>query len=94
MVAQEILSQIGGARRISMMTGAKNFVSHSDGLSFRLPRNHIVKITLNGNDLYDIDYQKYNSKTLEIQTIEKSGDNYVDMLIDQLEKITKLYFKL
>jgi hypothetical protein len=63
-IAQTILAQIGGSRRLAIMTGAKNFMAHKDGLSFRLPHtitkggiNHI-QITLTPADTYDVTFNK------------------------------------
>ncbi len=58
-IAQEILAQLGG-RGFSMMTGAKNFVDHGNGLGFRIGRNasraNHIKVTLTPADLYDVEF--------------------------------------
>lgn len=58
-IAQQIYAQLGG-RAFSMMTGAKNFVDHGNGLGFRIGRNagranHIL-VTLTPADLYDVEF--------------------------------------
>jgi len=60
-VSTTIYNQLGG-NKFTAMTGAKNFVAskkNDNYLSFRIPRSNgvnFVKITLNGNDLYDIEF--------------------------------------
>ena len=63
MTAQIILQQIGGNKFVAM-TGAKNFCHTFDSLRFKLPANfaknginHVI-ITLNADDLYDIEFLK------------------------------------
>jgi hypothetical protein len=61
-IAKTILDQLGGHRFV-VITGARNLTSHLNALSFRLPtgstknKANYVKITLNGEDTYDIEFQ-------------------------------------
>ena len=71
-VGQTILRQMGGARRLSMMVGAKDFVvykakadsEYGEGMgaaAFKFPRPgrgkpNYVKIVLNGRDYYDVTF--------------------------------------
>ena len=59
--ATEIIKQLGGAGRIKAMVGACNFGTNGNDVSFRFKgskkANHI-KITLNGMDLYDVEFIK------------------------------------
>ena len=69
MDCQELLQQLGGHRFITM-TGAKNFVKSDNDLSFKVGRNchgitH-VRITLNANDLYDIEFIKVRKYTPKV----------------------------
>lgn len=95
-VAQTILEQIGG-RSFRVFTGAKNFVGGDDFLQFDLPRGSTknkctkVRITLNGNDLYDVVFYKWNARKLELTTIKQIDDVYCDMLISIFEEETGLY---
>lgn len=62
-VAKEILSQMGGAGRLGAMINAKNFAATEKTLSFcfmksRVNKANYIKITLNGLDLYDIQFIK------------------------------------
>ncbi|OYW56805.1 MAG: hypothetical protein B7Y80_01600 [Hyphomicrobium sp. 32-62-53] len=84
-VAKIILAQLGGNRFIAM-TGARNFVGHPAALSFKLPRglagnkaSH-VKITLDANDTYTIDFLAWNARKLEMRTISSTPGAYADDL--------------
>ena len=74
-IAETILSQLGG-RMFIVMTGAKNILAHPDGLSFRIGRNsHAVtqvKITLNREDLYDLDFGFIRKHEFRIKNSAKS----------------------
>ena len=65
-IAKTIFQQLGGSRFV-IMTGAKNFVDTGDGLRFTIGRNgskaNMVKITLNGDDTYKMQFIK-NGKNI------------------------------
>ena len=91
-VAHTILSQLGPT--FSLMTGAKDFVGSSNSLTFRLPKGakrniNSVKITLNGNDLYDVDFVRIWGTKLT--PISRHTDIYFDMLQDLFESETGLF---
>lgn len=96
-VPQTILSQLGGNRFIAM-TGCKNFVGSNDTLSFALPRktNDIthVAITLDVNDLYRVEFRKWNARKLDMQIVATHNDVYCDMLQEIFTKETGLYTRL
>jgi hypothetical protein len=58
-VARTILDQLGGERFVAM-TGATNFVSTEDGLTFKLGANpkrvSYVRVTLTPADLYAVSF--------------------------------------
>jgi hypothetical protein len=99
-VAETILRQMGGLRRLMAMTGAKNFISfkaesespHGRGLggvSFQFPQGKVVRITLDPSDTY----------TVEFGTIrggyKKSHEGiYAGQLKDLFERETGLYLSL
>jgi len=77
-IAKTILEQLGGNRFIAM-TGAKHFVGSKDALSFRLPGGggftrqgiNAVRITLNGLDLYDLEFMRVRGvKTVQVAGLE------------------------
>lgn len=86
-----IINQLGGNRFI-MMTGARNFACTDTAMTFSIPRINKIKyirITLNGLDLYDIDF--INTK---IETIKRISDVYADQLQDIFTQETGLYTSL
>jgi len=87
-IAQTIASQLG--QKALLMIGAKNLLAGKDYLQFRLGRNagrwNVLKIALNGLDLYDMTF--YRVRKLKV-TSEKTIDNvYCDQLHDIIENET------
>lgn len=82
-IALTILEQLGG-RRFVVMTGAKNFASSPNGLSFRLPsylgRNGIntVRITLLPSDTYKVEFSKLRG--VKFVPVSVHEDIYCDAL--------------
>ena len=97
-IANEIKNQIG--HKALYMIGAKNMSydskSEHGSLSFKIMRNaksvNYIRITLNGKDLYDIEYLNCNVK--RIKTIAVDNDVYCDMLHESIERNTGLYTSL
>jgi hypothetical protein len=90
-IAKTILQQLGGDRFIRM-TGAKHFTADDQSLTFKLASSRIgkyIKITLNGTDLYDIDF--ITGKGYKVNTIK---DVFAENLTAILEQSTGLYFSL
>lgn len=62
-IATTILEQLGGGRFV-MMTGAKNLMSDTNALSFRLPSNfatggiNYVRVELAADDTYTLTFGK------------------------------------
>ena len=102
--AAEILSQLGGSRRLSIMIGAKNFGSANDckTLTFSFAASKVanhIKITLNGLDLYDVEFIKVgrrNRTTFEtpITTVKSVENVYADDLKELFERTTGLFLSL
>ena len=103
-IANTILNQLGGNRFVAM-TGAKNFVALENGIRFKIGRNkskaNTVKITVNGLDLYDIEFIKFtpfkssvNHKTCTVTTrdektvtIAQNAENIKEKYLNNLIKI-------
>ncbi len=94
----ETLSQLTQTRNplnvLSAMTGATNFINHSKegAVSFRFKGSkeaNYVKISLNGNDLYDVDFIKIWGMNLNKQKVY--NDVYNDQLKELFESHTGLY---
>ena len=98
-IAETILMQMGGINRISLMTGAKNFLALENGVSFRYPgskHSNYVKVILNGKDLYDVEFGKIRNVkgVLTYKRVETMNDLYFDMLKPVFEQHTRLYLSL
>ena len=94
------------------MTGAKYFAASDNGLQFRIGRNaskaNVVKITLNGLDLYDVEFIKHTEYKFTIskdgksfkerpeswRTVAEKHDIYGDMLQDVFTAVTGMYTHL
>ena len=99
-IATTILQQLGGNRFIAF-TGAKEFLAIDNGLQFKIGRNaskaNRIKITLNGSDLYDMEFIQYrpfsikvDHKRGEVKTIEEKSETvrtYNDIYFDQLQDL-------
>ena len=92
-VADTIRQQIGG--KALYMIGAKNFTTSGQDLTFRIMGNVAgvthVKITLNGMDLYDVEFLKCRGgKNPSIKTVAEFNGAYADMLKGLIRDTTKL----
>jgi hypothetical protein len=96
-IGQEILAQLGG-NKFRVMTGAKNFCALPEGgLFFNIGRFHGVKttsvnITLNANDLYDMEFFSVRGVKLKVLALVK--DLYFDQLQEVFTEQTGLYTSL
>jgi hypothetical protein len=96
--AETIFNQLGGTRRLAMMTGATNFSYGSTDknetyVQFRVGRNakkiNLVKITLNGSDTYTTEFMWATTKAITVKS-EFAGV-YNDMLKEIFESSTGMY---
>lgn len=95
-VAQAILNQLGGGQFVAM-TGAHCMVSEGHSLMFYFKgcrKANKCRVTLNGNDLYDVEFFKYSRKTFECPVVHTESDLFNDMLAKSFEKFTGLYTRL
>lgn len=92
-IANEIYRQIGG-KRLSIMTGAKNFIASEDGLSFRLPgtmtknRINVVRITLNPSDTYKVEFGALRGSKYKV--VSTHDGVYNDSLMELFRQETGL----
>ena len=92
-IASVIRDQIG--HKALYMLGAKNLLAHEKALSFRVRGSkavNYIKITLNGKDLYDLEFGKIWGSNYKVKATHE--DVYVDMLHRLIEKETGLYTSL
>jgi hypothetical protein len=74
--ANTILAQLGGNKFLAM-TGAKHLMTGGNDLTFKLPSRfakdgiNCVRVTLNGMDLYDVEFMKIRgAKVSEVASVE------------------------
>jgi len=97
-VAKTIIAQIGSTALY--MIGAKGYVGDNKSVKFRIMRNKKrithIKITLNGLDLYDMEFYRFKKNMTEQDFAPIATENgcYDDMLCAMIEKNTELYTKL
>lgn len=92
---EQVLVQLGGINKLQAMAGAKNFVKGKDFLSFKFQGAkyvNYIKITLNSNDLYDLEFGKLSG--LNYKIVEVVEDVFCDELIRIFEQKTGLYLNL
>jgi hypothetical protein len=95
--ANQIFAQLGGNKFLAM-TGAHTLISHGNALSMKLRTNkskaNYLIITLNGLDLYNVEFLKVNyskDTTTEVKIFENV---YNDQLQNIFTEITGMYTKL
>ena len=96
MAEKKKVEEVVYANQEERMKAAKNLAKDKSLLSFRLPKAkdgiNYVKITLNGKDLYDIEFGRIQGVNYKIK--KEFNDIYNDQLVDIFEKTTGLYTKL
>jgi hypothetical protein len=95
--AETIIQQLGGFGKLQAMVGAINFIySNNDKyIAFKFKGSkkvNYVKITLNGKDLYDIEFKKLWGN--KIKDIDSYNDVYAENLKPLFEKVTGLFLSL
>lgn len=95
-VAQTILDQMGGSRRLKAMVNARDFTAINEyGLRFRFsgtPKANVATIHLNPSDTYRLGI--YHASVKECRLIGEADDLYFDQLTDAFESITGLALTL
>ena len=93
-IAETILQQLGGGRRLVMMVGAYNFVVVENGVAFKIKnaKANYIKIKLNSKDLYDLEVGRIRGTTYKV--VAKKDDLYFDMLKPAIEEATGMYLSL
>jgi len=93
-IAETILQQLGGSRRLVMMVGAYNFVVVENGVAFKIKnaKANYIKIKLNSMDLYDLEVGRIRGTTYKVVT--EKNDLYFDMLKPAIEEATGMYLSL
>jgi len=90
-VAQTIATQLGGTSRLQAFTGAYNFGTSGNNLTFRIKNRKVnyVRITLNSKDLYDLQFGRVSG--VKFTVIKEYNDIYNDQLVELFEQTTGMY---
>lgn len=95
--ATTILNQLGG-NRFLMFTGSKIANYSNNNVVIKLSRNNskaqFLKVELNSNDTYTMQFFSIDSKTLNTKVKHNFTDVYCDQLVSIFENTTELYTKL
>ena len=94
-VANTIIDQFGGTRRLSLMVNAKNFTRGPDSFSFKFSGSREfthIRVVLTAADTYTVTFMKFTGTKLG--ATKEFTDIYADMLVTLFEDTTKLYLSL
>jgi hypothetical protein len=92
-IAHTIIEQLGG-NRFRAMTGARDFVAHDRGVSFRLPRGlarkgiNSVVVQLDPSDTYTVMFNK--RRGVDLQHVDAHTMVYADQLRQLFTTVTGL----
>lgn len=92
-VAQTILAQLGGASRLAMMAGCKDFGASPTSVHFKVGTNAkkigAMKITLDPNDTYTVKF--FTGRGVNLKAGEVLSDVYAEDLVRIFEEKTGMY---
>lgn len=88
-VAETILSQLGGNRRLAVMCGCKDFAGDSNSVQFRVGSNG-KKVT--ASDTYTVEF--YAGRGSNMRKVYEASDIYADALRGIFEAQTGMYLSL
>lgn len=96
-VAETILAQIGGTRRLCAMIGAYNFVGSENSVSFRFKTraangSNGIRIELDPSDTYTVEFISVRGTSRKVKG--SFSDIYCDVLKSLIERETGLYLSL
>jgi hypothetical protein len=96
-VANTILEQMGGARRLGVMIGAHTFTGSSDSLTFRFRArsadgSNCLRVTLLPSDTYKVEFISIRGASVKVKSVHE--DTYADSLRQLFESVTRLYLSL
>lgn len=92
-VADTILEQLGGGRRLSMMIGAHAFIGNKNALTFRFKARakngaNCIRVTLDPSDTYTVEFISVRGSSVKEK--DRTEDIYNDMLKEVVERHTGL----
>ena len=96
-VALTIIQQLGGIGKLQSMIAAHEISYTENLLRFKFKgcrKFDTIIIRLNGLDLYDIEFIRFNKTTFELTNKKEFTNIYADMMKGLIEKETGLYLSL
>ena len=93
-VAQTIIAQMGGTRRLSLMVGASLFAGDDSSVMFSFKGSRKMnkcRVTLDASDTYTVEFFKFSPSKLTCPVVEEISGVHCDMLVDIFESRTGLY---
>jgi len=93
-VAQTIIAQMGGTRRLSLMVGASLFAGDDSSVMFSFKGSRKVnkcRVTLDASDTYTVAFLKFSPSKLTCPVVEEISGVDAEMLVDIFESRTGLY---
>ena len=96
-VADTIIAQFGGARRLSTMCGCKDFMAIESGVQFGIGSNakgvNKVVVKLTAADLYDVEFGAVRrvKGVLTFKVLDRTEGAYAEMLPELFERATGMY---
>ena len=92
-IASTIVKQLGGGRKLQMFIGLKQLINEPLGVTLVFPKpKHAgavnrVRITLNGKDLYDMEFIRTRGSSVKI--VKEFNDVYAEDIKDRFEEGTE-----
>jgi hypothetical protein len=96
-IANTIVQQLGGSRKLQMMIGLKQILTASNAVTLVFPKPkhrgavNRVRITLNGLDLYDMEFIRTHGRSVKV--VKEFNDVYAEDIKDRFEEGTGLYIR-
>ena len=94
LVAQTIIAQMGGTRRLSLMVGASLFAGDDSSVMFSFKGSRKMnkcRVTLDASDTYTVEFFKFSPSKGTCPVVDEISGVYCDMLVDIFESRTGLY---
>jgi hypothetical protein len=96
MIANGIISQLGGYNKLDAMVGLKDVLIIDSGLSFKIKYKgasaNYVKIKLNSLDLYEVEFGFIQGHRYAVK--KKLDGIYNDQLVKAIERNCNVYLSL
>lgn len=96
-VANTTLAQLGGARRVTAMTGARDYVGDANALQFSIKgcrKGNKLRIVLESDDTYTVELWKMAPRSYDFAKVDSMDSVCADSLRLVVERMTGLYLSI